>query len=145
MASHDRTELSALVDALQASLVEARSKSDRLKHALSEARDRQAATAEILKVIAGVPADVQPVFEGIVDSAMRLFRAWSATVFRYEGGLLRMVTARGGLSGSSEAFLAELGSPRPPSEDTPEGRTVLTRAVQHIPTWTPIHPGTTDA
>ena len=143
MASHDRTDLSALVEALQASLVEARAKSDRLEHALTEALERQAATGEILKVIAGAPADVQPVFEGIADSAMRLFGAWSVTVFRYESGLIRMVTARGGLPGSSEVFLAELGAPRPPSEDTPQGRAVLTRTVQHIvdvdtdPSWGP--------
>src|SRR5260370_26840234 len=43
-----------------------------------------------------------------------------------------MMTAGGGLPGSSEAFLAELGAPRPPTEDTPEGRAVLTRTVQHI-------------
>ena len=141
MASHDRTDLSALVEALQASLVEARAKSDRLEHALSEALERQAATGEILKVIAGAPADVQPVFEGIADSAMRLFGAWSVTVFRYEGGLIRMVTARGGLPGSSEVFLAELGAPRPPSEDTPQGRAVLTRPCSISSTWTPIHPG----
>ena len=94
-------------------------------------------------MIAGAPADLQPVFEGIADSAMRLFGAWSVTVFRYEGGLLRMVTARGGLPGSSEGSWRQLGPPRPPNEDTPQGRTVLTRRVQHItdvdtdPSWNP--------
>ena len=143
MTPQSDAQLAELVEALQASLVEERAKSARLEHALSEALERQAATAEILTVIAGAPADLQPVFEGIADSAMRLFGAWSVTVFRYEGGLLRMVTARGGLPGSSEAFLAELGAPRPPSADTPQGRTVLTRRVQHIidvdtdPSWDP--------
>ena len=132
MASHDRPELSALVEALQASLVEERAKSARFERALTEALERQAATGEILKVIAGAPADVQPVFETIADSAMRLFGAWSVSVFRHEGGLLRMVAARGGLPGSSETFLAQLGTPHPPTQDTPEGRAALTRMVQHI-------------
>jgi GAF domain-containing protein/DNA-binding response OmpR family regulator len=132
MASRDNTDLPALVEALQASLIEERAKSARFEHTLGEALERQAATAEILKVISGAPADVQPVFDAIAESAMRLFGAWSVSVFRYEGGLIRMMTARGGLPGSSEAFLAELGAPRPPTEDTPEGRAVLTRTVQHI-------------
>lgn len=132
MASHERPELRALVEALQTSLVEERAKSARFERALTEALERQAATGEILKVIAGAPADIQPVFEAIAESAMRLFGAWSVSVFRHEAGLLRMVAARGGLPGSSEAFLAQLGAPRLPTEDRPEGRAVLTRTVQHI-------------
>src|SRR5262245_36691650 len=40
---------------------------------LKEARERQAATAEILKVIARSPDNVQPVFEVIVQICERLF------------------------------------------------------------------------
>ncbi|MGH7220980.1 MAG: GAF domain-containing sensor histidine kinase, partial [Nitrospiraceae bacterium] len=75
---------------------------------------------------------VQPVFEAIADSAMRLFRAWSALVFRYDGELLSLAAARGGLPGSSESFLARFQAPRRPDDDTIHGRTVITRAVQHI-------------
>jgi GAF domain-containing protein len=99
---------------------------------LTESLDRQTATAEILRAISQAPADVQPVFEAIADSAMRLFGAWSASVFRYEDELIRIAAARGGLPGSSEAFMEQRQAPRFPMEDDLAGRAVLTRARQHI-------------
>ena len=122
----------AQVEALRLSLQEERAKSARLQAALTTALERQAATSEILSVISGSPADVQPVFEAIADSAMRLFDAWATTVFQHEGGLVRLVAARGGPSGSSQSLLEQLGTPRPVTEDYPPGRAVLTRTVQHI-------------
>ena len=47
---------------------------------LKDAREQQAATAEILKVIASSPSHVQPVFEAIVRSAAKLFEPCSATI-----------------------------------------------------------------
>ena len=49
---------------------------------LKEAREQQAATAEILKVIASSPDDVQPVFEAIATSANRLIGGFSTAVHR---------------------------------------------------------------
>jgi GAF domain-containing protein/CheY-like chemotaxis protein len=98
-----------------------------------ESRNRDlTATADILRVISQAQADVQPVFETIADSAMRLFGAWSASVFRYQDGLIRLAAARGGLPGSSAAFIEQLQVPRPATNDYPPGRAVLTREVQHI-------------
>ena len=50
---------------------------------LKEAREQQAATAEILKVIASSPSDVQPVFDAIVANADRLVGGSSSAVFRF--------------------------------------------------------------
>ena len=47
---------------------------------LKEAREQQAATAEILKVIASSPSDVQPVFEAIAARSNQLVGGLSATV-----------------------------------------------------------------
>jgi len=108
---------------------------------VTDARDRQTAAAEILRAISQAQADVQPVFEIIADSVMRLLGAWSATVFRYEDGLIRLAAARGGPTGSSESMLEHHHAPLRPAGDYPAGRAVLTRAVQHVtdadtdPSW----------
>jgi GAF domain-containing protein len=54
---------------------------------LKEAREQQAATAEILKVIASSPVDVQPAFDAIAASANRLMGGHSAAVFRFIDGV----------------------------------------------------------
>jgi two-component system, NtrC family, sensor kinase len=100
--------------------------------ALSEAFEQQTATAEILGTISQAQADVQPVFEAIADSAMRLFGAWSVAVYRYEAELLRLVAARGGLPGSSETLREQFHTGRPPTGDVPRDRAVVSRVVQHV-------------
>ncbi|HVD84137.1 MAG TPA: GAF domain-containing protein, partial [Bradyrhizobium sp.] len=62
----------------------------RLQAELRAAQDRQTATAEILKVIASSPSDVQPVFEAIADSAKRLIGGFSTTVLRFIGDELHL-------------------------------------------------------
>jgi GAF domain-containing protein len=63
----------------------------RLFNETKEALERQTATADILKVIAASPSDVQPVFDAIAASSKRLLAGFSTTVFRLVDGVLHLV------------------------------------------------------
>src|ERR1700732_129726 len=80
----------------------------RLFNETKEALERQTATAEILKVIASSPNDVQPVFDVIVESAVRLCGARMGRVYRYDDGVIHMVAGHGlsvpGLSTVQQVF-----------------------------------------
>jgi GAF domain-containing protein len=65
---------------------EPKSETARLKNLLLAAEHRQTATADILKVIASSPSDVQPVFDAIVASANRLIGGYATAVFRFIDG-----------------------------------------------------------
>ena len=62
----------------------------RLFNETREALERQTATADILKVIASSPSDVQPVFEAIAESANRLLGGFSSAVFRFLDGTVHL-------------------------------------------------------
>ena len=62
----------------------------RLFNETREALERQTATADILKVIASSPSDVQPVFEAIATSANRLIGGVSTAVMRFAGDTLHL-------------------------------------------------------
>ena len=62
----------------------------RLFNETKEALERQTATADILKVIASSPSDVQPVFDAIASSSKQLIGGYSATVFRFVDGIVNL-------------------------------------------------------
>src|SRR5262245_10070675 len=60
-------------------------------HDLTEALDRQTATSEILGVISSSPTEIQPVFDAIIRSAVRLSGASHGGVYRFDGELIHSV------------------------------------------------------
>ena len=97
---------------------------------LKEAREQQAATAEILKVIASSPDDVQPVLEAVAERAMSLLDAWSVLVTRFDGELLHFGAARGALP-DTEQFLRNQ-YPMRPEAAVFAGRCILERSAINI-------------
>src|SRR5262249_16778110 len=99
--------LAAQNEALRKSLDEALARSTRLEgelqekdHALTdahaqvtEALDQQTATSEILRVISSSPTDVQPVFDAIVASAVRLCSGLWGTLYRRYGDMVDSVAS----------------------------------------------------
>src|SRR5215470_6448306 len=57
---------------------------------LTTALDQQTATSEILRVISSSTSDVQPVFDAIVTSAVRLLRAYGGGIYRIAGDQLEL-------------------------------------------------------
>jgi signal transduction histidine kinase len=63
---------------------------EQLKQELAVARDQQIATSNILGVISRSPTDVQPVFDTILSSAVRLLRGYSGAVTRIAGDQIEL-------------------------------------------------------
>jgi GAF domain-containing protein len=62
---------------------------------LSEAREQQAATTEVLQVISSSPGKLEPVFETIVANATRLCEAKLGNLFLLENDAFRAVAMHG--------------------------------------------------
>jgi signal transduction histidine kinase len=110
-----------------------------------EAREQQRATAEILRVIRNSPADVQPVFETIVRSAVSLCGSLYANVFRFDGELLHFVAFHNvgpiAVPGASvprrenwrhHVDLLKTKYPMRPDSSQVAGRVVLTKSVVRL-------------
>ena len=97
---------------------------------VSEALDYQTATSQVLSVISASPNDLQPAYETIVRSVMRLCESKFASLFLYDGQVLRAVAHQG----STPEFAAQLGTLRaPPSRHTTTRRAALEGRVIHVP------------
>src|SRR6516162_11525522 len=113
------------------SLIELKKQLEARTRELAEALEQQAATDEVLRVISTSPTDVQPVFDAIAESAVRLCRGQFSFVARFDNNLLRFGACHGLTPEGLEAFQRVF--PRPAGEDTAAGRAILRRAIVQIP------------
>ncbi|MGH8676270.1 MAG: GAF domain-containing protein, partial [Burkholderiales bacterium] len=102
----------------------------RLFNETKEALERQTATAEILRVIASSPSDVQPVFDTIAKSALALCKGMYANVFRYDGEMLHFMATES--IAPRLLDLLKTKYPMRPDASQASGRVILTKSVVRI-------------
>jgi GAF domain-containing protein len=98
---------------------------------VTEALDQQTATSEILRVISSSPTDVQPVFDTIVSSAVRLCDGLYSALHPFDGELIHLVAQHNFTPEALEA--AHRIFPARPTRALLPGRAILERAVVQIP------------
>ncbi len=103
----------------------------RLFNETREALERQTATAEILRVISSSPTDLQPVFDAILENALRLCDAHLGNLLLYDGNRLRTGAQRGA-NPEYARYLAER-PPFEPSQLGSLGRLVTERRPMEVP------------
>ncbi len=105
---------------------------DRENQELRSERDawleREAATGDILRMIARAPADIQVVLDGIAERAAKLCDAEDVAILRVDGNLLRSAAHFGPV-----AMIIGLGEVRVFDRGSPAGRAVIDRQTIHIP------------
>jgi GAF domain-containing protein len=109
---------------------------ERLAEALkreAEAQEQQTATAEILRVISSSPTDVQPVFEVVLASGVRLCGASFGGVFRFDGELIHLVTSHQWPAEQLEAMRGRF--PMPPGDGSLAARAIRDCDVVQTPDY----------
>jgi len=115
----------------RSSVAELQAQPDRQARELAEARAQQTATSEILRVISSSPADVQPVFNTIAQSAARLCKANVCQVFRFDGELIHPAASYGLKPGGIE--VQRKLYPMAPGRGSAAARSIASGGVEHIP------------
>src|SRR5262245_24674037 len=89
--------------------------------------EREAATSDILRMIARSPTDLKSVLDGIAERAARLCDAEDAAIFRHNGNFLRLVAHFGPIpmaDAVGESFVID--------RDTPASRAIADRQTIHV-------------
>ena len=101
---------------------------------LTESLDRQTATADILRVISRAQTGVQPVFEAILESAVRLLGAYSGVLSRVSGDHIDLAALTSTDAVGDDAVRAAF--PWPLTSENPHARAIRGRVPLNV---TDIH------
>jgi hypothetical protein len=103
----------------RSSLAQMQARVDALEAELKAAREREAATAEVLQVINASPGDSVPVFDAVLDRALRLCEAPLGVLFRYDGMAMHFAAMGGDMLDEVATEWFRVWVPEP---DRPLGR-----------------------
>ncbi len=96
---------------------------------LSEALEQQTATSEVLRVISRSPGELEPVFQAMLENAVRICEAKFGTIFRYDGNNFHRA-AGVGTPAALVKFQKQRGPFRPESAGV-IARVLRTKQVAH--------------
>jgi GAF domain-containing protein len=96
---------------------------------LSESLEQQTATSEVLQTISRSPGDLQPVFETMLENAVRICDAKFGKIRRWDGEVLHLVATHNAPSAFADA---RRHSQLRPTSGTPIGRMVAAKTVIHV-------------
>jgi signal transduction histidine kinase len=105
--------------------------SDELKRLFAEVQEQQAATSEVLRLISSSPTAVQPVFDMIVQRAVKLCDGLFSTVFQFDGELIHLV-AQHNFSPAALEFFRRVYPAHPKRGASLVAWAILERKVIHI-------------
>jgi two-component system, NtrC family, sensor kinase len=91
---------------------------------LTESLEQQTATSEVLSVISSSPGRLEPVFQSMLDNAVRICEAKFGFMNRYEGDTWKIIAVHGALPAYT-GYLQQHGYKRPGPE------TVVTRIANN--------------
>jgi GAF domain-containing protein/HAMP domain-containing protein len=122
-------EFNRMAGDLQKSYAELEQKVEDRTAELKEALDQQTATAEVLQVINSSPGNLKPVFDAMLDKAMRLCNAPLGLLLEFDGEYFRAATLHGAPPEYVEFMLR---GPIRPGPRTGLARLAATRRLVHI-------------
>src|SRR6266404_806511 len=101
-----------------------------LQRELASALEQQAATSEILRVIASFPTNLKPVLETITERAARVCGAEDAVMRLVDGNVMRLAAHYGPVS--------DVADERPINRQSPPGRAVVDREIIYVENMAPL-------
>ncbi len=100
-----------------------------LTRELSESLEREKATSQVLGIVSSSPGELQPVFQTMLENAVRICEAKFGVLFRYNGSRFQLAAWLGVPLAYAES-LRQRGSFRP-DDGTPLHRLLGTRELVH--------------